>query len=62
MQKQCSHFALENKNWVIVGLDSAYFADEYGMYEKVLSLGTGRGLSSWIFCGRKQPRKRSLFC
>jgi hypothetical protein len=27
-----SFFALENANWVIVGLDSAYFADELALY------------------------------
>ncbi len=31
-QHGCSYFALENKNWVIVGLDSAYFSDEAGLY------------------------------
>jgi len=32
LQKQSSFFALENTNWVIVGLDSAYYASEDGMY------------------------------
>ncbi|MGA7784184.1 MAG: hypothetical protein WB997_06025 [Candidatus Acidiferrales bacterium] len=32
MQNGCSYFALENKNWVIVGLDSAYFSRELGLY------------------------------
>jgi len=31
-QKGSSFFALENKNWVIVALDSAYYASEAGMY------------------------------
>ena len=31
-QQGCSYFALENTNWIIVGLDSAYFADESGLY------------------------------
>lgn len=31
-QKGCSYFALENANWVIVGLDSAYFAPENSLY------------------------------
>ena len=31
-QKGCSYFALENANWVIVGLDSAYFASEESLY------------------------------
>jgi hypothetical protein len=31
-QQGCSYFALENANWVIVGLDSAYFAPESGLY------------------------------
>jgi hypothetical protein len=32
MQNGCSYFALENSNWVIVGLDSAYFSSEAGLY------------------------------
>ncbi len=32
MQNGCSYFALENSNWVIVGLDSAYFAAEGTLY------------------------------
>ena len=28
----CSYFALENDNWVIVGLDSAYFSPEGNLY------------------------------
>jgi hypothetical protein len=31
-QKGCSYFALENKNWMIIGLDSAYFSDEDTLY------------------------------
>jgi hypothetical protein len=31
-QKPYSFFALENTNWVIVGLDSAYYADELTLY------------------------------
>jgi Calcineurin-like phosphoesterase len=32
LQQGCSYFALENSNWVIVGLDSAYFAPESNLY------------------------------
>lgn len=32
LQNGCSYFALENANWVIVGLDSAYFSPEDGLY------------------------------
>jgi hypothetical protein len=32
LQNGCSYFALENSNWVIVGLDSAYFSPEGGFY------------------------------
>jgi len=42
MQKGCSYFALENKNWVIVGLDSAYFAPEHTLYMEG-SLGPNDG-------------------
>jgi hypothetical protein len=31
-QRGASFFALENSNWVIVGLDSAYYADPEGLY------------------------------
>jgi hypothetical protein len=31
-QKGCSYFALENTNWVVVGLDSAYFSPRGGLY------------------------------
>ena len=31
-QQQCSFFALENTDWVIVGLDSAYYSDAEGLY------------------------------
>jgi hypothetical protein len=31
-QQGCSYFALENNDWVIVGLDSAYYSDEEGLY------------------------------
>jgi calcineurin-like phosphoesterase family protein len=32
MQKGCSYFALENTNWVVVGLDSAYFSPDSNLY------------------------------
>ncbi len=32
IQKGCSFFALQNNYWIIVGLDSAYYADENGLY------------------------------
>jgi len=32
LQNHCSYFALENSAWVIVGLDSAYYANEEKMY------------------------------
>jgi hypothetical protein len=32
LQKPFSFFALENANWIIVGLDSAYFSDELQAY------------------------------
>ena len=32
MQQGCSYFALENSDWVIAGLDSAYFSPESGLY------------------------------
>ncbi|MBV8902154.1 MAG: metallophosphoesterase [Acidobacteriia bacterium] len=41
-QQGCSYFALENDNWVIVGLDSAYFAAELELYLNG-SLGPAEG-------------------
>jgi hypothetical protein len=32
LQNQSSFFALENDKWIIVGLDSAYYSSEAGMY------------------------------
>jgi hypothetical protein len=32
IQQRCSFFAFENAAWVIVGLDSAYYSDEEGLY------------------------------
>jgi len=32
LQQKCSFFALWNTNWVIVGLDSAYYSSEEGLY------------------------------
>ena len=32
-QNGCSYFALENTNWVIVALDSAYYSDREGLYQ-----------------------------
>ena len=32
MQVGCSYFALYNTHWVIVGLDSAYYSDQDGLY------------------------------
>lgn len=31
-QKGCSYFALENSNWLIIGLDTAYHADPLDLY------------------------------
>jgi hypothetical protein len=33
IQKGCSYFALENDNWVIAGLDSAYHSDPEQLYQ-----------------------------
>ncbi len=32
MQAGCSYFTLYNSHWVIVGLDSAYYSDQEGLY------------------------------
>jgi hypothetical protein len=32
IQQKRSFFRLENSNWIIVGLDSAYFSDQFGLY------------------------------
>jgi hypothetical protein len=33
-QKGCSYFALENTDWLIIGLDTAYYADPLDLYLK----------------------------
>jgi len=48
LQNGCSYFALENTNWVIVGLDSAYFAPESGLYMDG-SLGPSGGITQGVF-------------
>lgn len=32
LQKGCSYFALQNRDWLIVGLDTAYAADPWNLY------------------------------
>jgi hypothetical protein len=34
LQQRCSYFALQNKNWLIVGLDTAYWSDHFDLYMK----------------------------
>lgn len=41
IQQRCSFFVLENSNWVIVGLDSAYYADEWEGYNDGLIYSNG---------------------
>jgi hypothetical protein len=57
MQNGCSYFALENSNWVIVALDSAYFSPEAKLYMDG-SLGPAGGtqvifLQSQVAKGKK---------
>jgi hypothetical protein len=42
LQQNCSFFALENANWVIVGLDSAYYSNAEGPLPGRLSPGWRR--------------------
>jgi Calcineurin-like phosphoesterase len=60
LQKGCSYFALENKNWVIVGLDSAYFADEYGMYREGALLRDGQGGEQVAFLEAQAAKGKSI--
>jgi hypothetical protein len=60
MQNQCSYFALENKNWVVVGLDSAYFADEYGMYREGSLSRDGKGVEQVDFLRAQAAKKKKL--
>jgi Calcineurin-like phosphoesterase len=41
-QGGCSYFSLENTNWIIVGLDSAYFAPEGDLYMDGLLFPVGQ--------------------
>ncbi|QGZ58931.1 metallophosphoesterase family protein [Paraburkholderia acidiphila] len=33
LQKGCSYFALQNDNWLIIGLDTAYYANQMQLYQ-----------------------------
>jgi hypothetical protein len=47
-QRGTSYFALENSNWVIVGLDSAHFADDLSLYKEG-ALGPAGGTTQLQF-------------
>ena len=53
-QKGCSYFALENDDWLIVGLDSAYHADEWTLY---MDGDIGDAQRQWL---RGLPARRGI--
>jgi hypothetical protein len=57
MQNGCSYFALENDDWVIVGLDSAYFAAESDLY-MTGSLGPNDGAQVQFLQAQVAKNKR----
>jgi hypothetical protein len=59
LQKGCSYFALENKYWVIVGLDSAYFSSAAGLYRDG-SLGPPDGTQAQFLQAQVAKGKRTI--
>jgi hypothetical protein len=58
-QNGCSYFALENANWVIVGLDSAYFSPEKGLY-MVGSLSPAGGTTQLQFLQQQVSKGKKV--
>ncbi|HXR32097.1 MAG TPA: metallophosphoesterase [Verrucomicrobiae bacterium] len=59
IQNGCSFFALENTNWVIVGLDSAYFAPESGLYMDG-SLSPAGGITQDLFVKAQVAKSKKV--
>lgn len=53
-QQGCSYLALENDNWLIVGLDSAYHADEWKLY---MDGDIGKAQQQWL---ARLPAKKGI--
>lgn len=59
MQGGCSYFALENTHWVIVGLDSAYFASDSNLYMDG-SLAPPGGITQETFLARQVAKGKKV--
>jgi hypothetical protein len=59
-QGPCSYFALENANWIIVGLDSAYFADEWSLYREGSLFRAGEGTVQLDFLKAQVAKKKKI--
>lgn len=53
-QKGCSYFALENSNWLIIGIDTAYHADRNNLY---LVGNLNDGQMSWL---KSLPKNKKI--
>ncbi len=61
LQNGCSYFALENTHWVIVGLDSAYFAPEKGLYmDGSLGPGPAGGITQEVFVKEQVAKGKKM--
>ncbi len=58
-QGRCSFFALENDDWIIVGLDSAYYADQKDLYQTG-SLGPSDGLQMTFLRAQAARGKKTI--
>lgn len=54
LQKQCSYFSLENDDWLVVGLDSAYYSDKWKLY---MDGEIGTQQQTWL---RGLPAKKGI--
>jgi predicted phosphodiesterase len=54
LQKGTSYFALQNDNWLIIGLDSAYYADKLNLY---MDGNLGNEQLAWL---SKLPKNKKL--
>jgi hypothetical protein len=60
MQGPCSYFALENAAWIIVGLDSAYFADEWSLYREGSLFRAGQGTVQLDFLKAQAAKRKKI--
>jgi hypothetical protein len=60
LQQGCSYFALENQNWIIVGLDSAYFSDEDTLYRDGALFAGQNGIGQLTFLKQQAEKGKKV--